>query len=327
MRQQAGGTDLPGFLLRLVGGLLMVTALAVSLMRAPDRSVESLVHRWAPPPSDFLELKGQLVHLRDEGPRNDPLPILLLHGTASSLHTWEGWVRGLRGQRRVIAVDLPGYGLTGPFAGAYAGHQYRPEEYALFVLDLMDALKLPRFVIVGNALGGEVAWRTAVAAPARVERLVLINAAGYPTPDAALPLGMRLAQLPGAGWISEYLLPRAVIVDSVRSLYGDPNRVTDALVDRYFEMTLREGNRRAFAQRVAERAQPGDPAPIATLRLPTLVLWGGRDRLIPLAYGRRFHSDIPDSQLVVLDNLGHVPHEEDPAATLVPVKAFLGLPS
>jgi hypothetical protein len=88
VKSEGGTAGFAAFLLRLAGGLLMVTALAVALMRAPDRSVESLVLRWAPPPSDFIDLKGQLVHVRDEGPRNDPLPIVLIHGTSASLHTW-----------------------------------------------------------------------------------------------------------------------------------------------------------------------------------------------------------------------------------------------
>jgi pimeloyl-ACP methyl ester carboxylesterase len=314
------------FILRLVGGLLMLTALAATLMRAPDRSVESLVLRWAPPPSDFVDLKGQLVHVRDEGPHSDPLPIVLVHGNSASLHTWEGWARGLRGQRRVISFDLPGFGLTGPYAGSYAGRPYSGAEYARFVLDLMDALKVPRFVIAGNSLGGEVAWRTAVAAPQRVERLVLVDASGYPFRPDDVPLGMRLARLPGASFIGQHLLPRAVIVDSLRNVYGDPAKVTDALVDRYFEMALREGNRKALVERMAVLAQGADPAPIRTLRLPTLVIWGGRDRLIPPANAQRFITDIPGSRLAMFDALGHVPHEEDPAATLVPVKAFLGLP-
>ncbi len=314
------------FLLRLAGGLLMVTALAVALMRAPDRSVESLVLRWAPPPSDFIDLKGQLVHVRDEGPRTDPLPIVLIHGTSASLHTWEGWARGLRGHRRVISFDLPGFGLTGPWAGAYADRRYAGTEYARFVLDLMDALKVQRFVVAGNSLGGEVAWHTAVAAPQRVERLVLVDAGGYPFRPGDVPLGMRLARLPGASWISQYLLPRAVIVESLRNVYGDPSKVTDALVDRYFEMTLRDGNRRALAERMAVLAEGADPTPIHTLHLPTLVIWGGRDRLIPPENAQRFVADIPGSRLVMFDALGHVPQEEDPAATLVPVKAFLGLP-
>jgi pimeloyl-ACP methyl ester carboxylesterase len=313
------------FLLRLVGGLLMLTALAVALMRAPDRSVESLVLRWAPPPSDFLDLKGQLVHVRDEGPRGDPLPIVLIHGTSASLHTWEGWSRALRGQRRVISFDLPGFGLTGPFAGAYAGRPYRSEEYARFVLDLMDALKVRRFAVAGNSLGGEVAWRTAVAAPQRVERLVLIDAGGYPFRPAEEPLGFRIARLPAFSWVSRHLLPRAVIVDSLRSVYGDPSKIDDALVDRYFEMALREGNRQALGERMREFGRSFDPGPIATIRQPTLVIWGGRDRLIPPANAQRFIADIPGSTLVVFDTLGHVPQEEDPAATVAAAKRFLGV--
>ena len=166
-------------LLKPIGLLLILTAMAVSLSRAPDRPVESLIARWAPAPSDFIELKGQLVHFRDEGPRDDPSPILLLHGTASSLHTWDGWAAALRGQRRVIRFDLPGFGLTGPFAGEYAPDDYHGDTYARFVLDLMDGLDIAHAVMVGNSLGGEVAWRVASLAPQRVDRLILIDASGY----------------------------------------------------------------------------------------------------------------------------------------------------
>lgn len=164
--------------LRIVGVLMMLTALALALSRAPDRAVESLVARWAPRPSDFIDVNGQLVHLRDEGPRHDPSPVVLLHGTSSSLHTWGGWVAALKGQRRVVTLDLPGFGLTGPFAGRYAADDYRSAQYVRFVLDVLDALKLPRVVLGGNSFGGELAWRVAAAAPGRVERLVLVDAAG-----------------------------------------------------------------------------------------------------------------------------------------------------
>ena len=133
------------------------------------------VYKRQPPPSDFIDVKGQLVHLRDEGPRHDPLPIVLIHGTSSSLHTWQGWARELRGQRRVISFDLPGFGLTGPFTGQYPRDDYHGDRYAQFVLDLLDHLQVPRAVIVGNSLGGEVAWRTAYLAPQRVAGLVPVS--------------------------------------------------------------------------------------------------------------------------------------------------------
>jgi pimeloyl-ACP methyl ester carboxylesterase len=146
-----------GVLMRVVGVLPLLTAFAVPLMRATDREVATLVARWAPPPSDFLDLQGQLIHVRDEGPRRDPVPIALLHATSSSSHAWDGSARALRGQRRVIRLDLPGFGLTGPYTGASAGRTYTPAENARFTRAVLDAMKVQRFVIGGKSLGGDVA--------------------------------------------------------------------------------------------------------------------------------------------------------------------------
>jgi pimeloyl-ACP methyl ester carboxylesterase len=311
-------------LLRLVGLLLIASAIGIALSRAPDRPVQTLVARWAPTPlSDFIDVKGQLVHLRDEGPRADAAPIVLLHGTGASLHTWEGWVTALRKTRRVITLDLPGFGLTGPFAGQYAADDYRGDSYARFVLDLMDALKIERAVLGGNSLGGEIAWRVASLAPQRVERLILVDATGYAFAPDDVPLGFRISALPLVNRVAEHLLPRALVVASVRSVYGDPTRVTEPLVDRYFELMLREGNRRALSQRVRQLEAGAHVERLKALSLPTLVLWGGRDRLVPPATAQLFARDIRGAQVVVFDELGHVPHEEDPARTVQPVLAFL----
>ena len=313
------------WLRRLIGLALILTAVAFALSREPDWPAQALVARWAPAPSDFVEIKGQLVHLRDEGPRDDPLPIVLVHGTSASLHTWEGWVRALKTQRRVITFDLPGFGLTGPFAGQYTPDDYHGDTYAQFVLDLLDELKIDRVVLGGNSLGGEVAWRTAYAAPQRVAALVLVDAAGPAFTPIDMPLGFRLARIPVLNRVSEWALPRSLVAQSVASVYGDPSKITPALVDRYFELTLREGNRRALRLRM-QGLVPGEHAErISTLKLPTLILWGGQDRLIPPDTGQQFKQQIAGSQLVVFDDLGHVPQEEDPVRTVVPVKAFLGL--
>lgn len=313
------------WLIRGIGILMMLTALAVALSRAPDRPVQTLVARWAPPPSDFIEIKGQVVHIRDEGPRSDPQPIVLLHGTSSSLHTWEGWVKTLKVQRRVITFDLPGFGLTGPFAGDYPRDDYRGERYAAFVIDLLDALKLPRVVIGGNSLGGEIAWRVAAAVPQRVSRLILVDAAGPAFTPESMPLGFWIARVPALSWLGEHMLPRALVAQGVVNVYGHPERVTGELVDRYFELTLRDGNRRALGLRMRQQVRGEGAERIATLKLPTLIIWGGRDRLIPPATAREFQRLIAGSELVTFDDLGHVPHEEDPVRTVAPVKAFVGL--
>jgi pimeloyl-ACP methyl ester carboxylesterase len=314
------------WVLRLFGLLLMLTALVLSYSHMPDRPVEALVARWAPPPSDFIEVKGQVVHLRDEGPRGDAAPIVLLHGTSASLHTWEGWARELKTRRRVISFDLPGFGLTGPFAGQYTPDDYRGDSYARFVLDVLDVLKVPRVVLGGNSLGGEIAWRVATLAPERVERLILVDASGPDFTPESVPAGFVMARLPVLGWISQHVLPRELVAQGLANVYGDPSRVTPALVDRYFELTLREGNRRALGQRLRQLQHGQDVARIGSVRQPTLILWGARDRLIPPSVAQEFERRIAGSQRVVLDGLGHVPHEEDPARSLQPVKAFLGWP-
>ena len=310
---------------RVLGLLLILTAVLLALSRQPDWPVQALVARWAPAPSNFIDVKGQQVHVRDEGLPGDPLPIVLIHGTSASLHTWEGWVRALKGQRRVITLDLPGFGLTGPFTGQYTPDDYRGDTYARFVLDLMDTLKVQRAVLGGNSLGGEVAWRIASIAPQRVASLVLVDAAGPAYTPESIPLGFRIARIPVLNRISEFALPRSMVAEGLANVYADPTRIKPELVDRYFELTLREGNRRALRHRMQDVVAGEGAERIGQLQQPTLILWGRQDKLIPPAVGQEFQRLIKGSQLVVLDNLGHVPQEEDPVRSVAPVKVFLGV--
>jgi pimeloyl-ACP methyl ester carboxylesterase len=310
-------------LLRWVALLvLLILAAGIGLSWAPERSVQSLQARWAPAPSQFIALQGMQVHLRDEGPRNDPEPIVLIHGTSASLHTWDGWTDALKGQRRVIRMDLPGFGLTGPAPDG----DYRMTRYADFIAALLDQLGVRRAVLAGNSLGGGIAWRTAVQHPERVSRLVLVDASGYPLQSTSVPLGFRLAQIDWLKPVMGQLLPRRMIESSVRNVYADPSKVTPELVDRYYELTLRAGNRESLTQRIKLRETDAQSAGmIPTIQQPTLILWGAQDRLITEPSGQRFHKDIVGSQYVVFDGLGHVPQEEDPARSVAPVLKFLGL--
>jgi pimeloyl-ACP methyl ester carboxylesterase len=306
--------------LAAIGAGLALLVVAFTLLNwAPDRSVTELAGRWAGPPSVFLDFEGLQVHLRDEGRRDDPTPVVLLHGTSASLHTWDGWVADLAPTRRVVRVDLPGFGLTGP---ALDG-DYRIERYVEFVTALLDALGIERCVLAGNSFGGWIAWETALAAPGRVAALILVDSAGHPRESESVPIGFRIAGIPLLNRLMEVTLPRGVVESSLRNTYGDPSRVTLGLVDRYYELTLREGNRAALASRFADARSSPRIAELPKITAPTLILWGGRDRLIPPAYGEQFHRDIPGSRLVVFPGLGHVPHEEDPAATVATVRRFL----
>ena len=307
-------------LLLLLAGLVFFFVAGLVAVWAPDEPVAALAPRWAQPPSRFLLVQGMQVHLRDEGPRDDPTPIVLLHGTADSLHTWDGWSAVLRTQRRVIRFDLPGFGLTGPDPRA----DYSIDAYVRFVLAVLDQLGVQTCVLAGNSLGGQIAWETAVAQPQRVHALVLVDAAGYAAQPQAVPLAFQLARSSIASVLLERVLPRGLILASLRNVVGDPTIVTAELVDRYYDMAIRAGNRRALVQRLA-LAFVDQSERIHRLRLPTLVLWGGRDRLIPVQSGQRFAHDIPGARLVVWPALGHLPQLEDPARTVAEVERFLGV--
>ena len=318
-RARSPARRIAGIAAGVLSALVLVVAAFVAATWAPDRPVAELRARWAQPPSVFIDVQGMQVHLRDEGPRSDPVPIVLLHGTSSSLHTWDGWARELKTSRRVIRFDLPGIGLTGPSPDA----DYRIERYVSFVAAMLDRLGVSRCVLAGNSFGGQVAWETALAHPGRVEKLILVDAAGYPFQPVSMPIGFRIARIPLLNSLMEFTLPRGVIESSVRNVYGDPGKVTPEIVDRYFELTLRAGNRRALVQRFGQAPAGIHPDRIAALKVPTLILWGGRDRLIPPGDAQSFHRDIAGSRLTVFDELGHVPHEEDPAATVAVVRQFL----
>jgi pimeloyl-ACP methyl ester carboxylesterase len=302
-----------------VAVLLLLVGLLIYAWQ-PDRPVDELKARWAPPPSQWMSLEGMQVHWRDEGRRDDPRPIVLIHGTSASLHTWDGWVSALSPERRVIRLDLPGFGLTGPAPD----NDYRLSRYVQFLTQFMDQAGLEHVVLAGNSLGGQIAWATTLVNPTRVDALILVDSMGYPFQPKSIPIGFKLARSDWAAPIVRYLLPRLLVAESVRNTYGNPALVSEALIDRYFELTLRAGNRQALIERFRQSAHGESSERIADLQQPTLIIWGGQDRLIPPESADRFHDDIRGSELVMFPSLGHVPQEEDPQATVTAAMLYLG---
>lgn len=305
-------------LLVVLAGAVLVFLGFASARLEPDRPLEMLKARWASAPSKFVTIDGLPVHLRDEGPRTDACPLVLIHGTSSSLHTWEAWVAILKARHRVISFDLPGFGLTGPFPD----DDYRIEHYTRFVGLLLDRLNVRRATLVGNSLGGRIAWQTALRRPELVERLVLIDSRGYPIDEATLPLAWKIARIPILRSLMTRIPLRRLTEKGVRRIYGDPEKVTPRLIDRYYELALRPGNRRAL-MKLFQQEEFADWGRIRTIAIPTLILWGRLDPQISPSDAERFHHDIAGSQLVVFDRLGHVPHEEDPSISAEALEAFL----
>lgn len=313
-------------LLKAVGLLVMFVVVCLAALigyfQVPDQSVAQLSERWATPPSEFISINGMQVHVRDEGPRDDPKPIILLHGTSASLHTWQGWAERLSLSRRVIRFDLPAFGLTGP----HPQGDYRIETYAKTVVAVMQHFNIEQAVIGGNSLGGYVAWATAVLYPQRVDSLILVNASGYPYESQSVPLGFKIASQPLLNRLLGDALPRSVIRGSLENVYSDTSKVTEALVQQYFELTTRAGNRDALVKRFEQTVAGPLSLKVPDISQPTLIIWGRDDKLIPLKMGRRFAQEIPNSRLVILDNLGHIPHEEGPKISLDVAIEFINAP-
>ena len=226
-------------------GLLLLGSLLTGVRR--DIPVEELLPQYAPQPSRFVELEGMRVHYRDEG--SGP-PLLLIHGTSSSLHTWDGWVRTLASHRRVLRLDLPGFGLTGPAPDA----DYSAERYARTVTAFLDHCGVAQADVAGNSLGGRVAVQLTLAYPARVRRLVLVDATGLAGQQPPAILG--LARTPVLRELLTVVSPRFVVRQATEDVYGHAERVTEALVDRYHALLLREGNRRALVDRMSGSHDP-----------------------------------------------------------------------
>lgn len=300
---------------RLLVALLLIAVAALVAMVRFDLPAIELERRYATPPSTFVNAAGLRVHVRDRG--QGPA-VLLVHGSSSSLFTWEGWARDLERDHRVISLDLPGHGLTGPDA---RGRTTAPE-MAEVVLAVADALGVERFSIAGSSMGGHVAIAVALAQPRRVDKLILVDAAGLPREEPR-PFAFRLFATPGVGRVVRWVTPRFIVARSLREVYGDPSKVTDELIDRTDALVRRAGNREATRQRFARPDDGMLTARLGELQLPVLILWGSRDTWILPKYGERYRDRIAGAKLVVLDGLGHVPMEEDPAGTVKIAREFL----
>ena len=270
--------------------------------------------KYATTSSRFANIDGMEIHYRDEG--TGPV-LVLIHGSNCSLQSWDGWQEQLRQQFRVISVDLPGHGLTGPNPSGNYDYQTMGR-----VLDrLANVLQIDKFSLAGNSMGGAIALDYAMLHPEKLERLVLIDSLGYP--DEIPPLTLRMWGFPAIGRLLTVLTPRFVYAQTIKDIYGHKERVNDQLIDRYYELLLREGNRNATRMRFADPVWYVDQSRLKTIKIPTLVMWGGKDPWFGSQFGRRLARDIPGAKFRLYPDLGHVPMEEAPEITARDAALFL----
>ena len=299
-------------------GFVIIFLIAIYNGAYADISAEDLKKEYANEHSKFIEINGLQVHYRDEG---KGFPIVLVHGTASSLHTWNDWTTKLSKNYRVIRMDLPAFGLTGPNKIA----DYSIEAYTQFLHQFLSKIKLDKFYLAGNSLGGNIAWNYAAEYPEQIEKLILVDASGLPT-NKPQPAIFKMAKTPFLNSLFLYVTPKFFIKKNMEQVYADDTKITDALITRYHKMALRVGNRQAFIDRAKVDFKLGGEANLEKLKsiqTPTLLIWGAKDTWIPLDNGKRMNKLMRNSKLVVLENSGHVPMEENPKESLAVLNSFL----
>lgn len=292
---------------KVLGSIAAIILIALVILYKPDISASEIEKKYSDSASSFMSIMGMKVHYKDEGPRTDSIPLVLIHGTSSSLHTWDSLTDRMRSSKRLIRLDLPAFGLT----GANPSRAYSTDLHVMVIDSLLTKLDIKKAIFAGNSLGGLIAWNAALKDTVRVQGLVLIDAAGYPRKNEKGNLGFKLASMPGVARLLSKFTPRALIEKSLKDTYTDDSKITDALIDRYFELLLREGNRQATLDIFAQR-RAIDPEKIKNIRQPTLIIWGEDDQLIDVHNAFAFKQDIVNSRLLVIPKSGHVPMEENP---------------
>ncbi len=295
----------------VLAGLLTAAGCAIT----PDLSRETLEARYLAGPGDMRDIDGTPLHVRDTGPR-DAQAVVMIHGVASSLHTWEPWARALEDEFRVIRFDLPGSGLSPPDPTG----DYTDARTLALLAALMDDSGVEQAALIGNSLGGRIAWTFAATHPGRVTRLVLVSPDGFASPPFEYG---KATDIPGVFDLMEYVLPRFVLRSNLEVAYADPDRLDDATLTRYHDLLRAPGSRGALLERFRQTILV-DPEPrLAGIEVPVLLLWGEEDGMIPVTNAADYERVLPNSALVRLPEIGHVPQEEAPDLSLVPVRDFL----
>ncbi|MFE8069764.1 alpha/beta hydrolase [Marinobacteraceae bacterium S3BR75-40.1] len=300
-----------------IGAAMEASPTLANAMGVAEIPLDDLKERYTNEHSKFVEINGYNIHYQDQGSGD---PIILMHGIFSALQTWDGWVEELKKTHRVIALDMPGYGLTG---GPENLEDFDADNVLNTVAKFIDELDLRQVSIAGNSLGGFIAASYAAKYPARVDKLILLDPFGYPQET---PWILGLATFPPIAFIGNYIQPPIVVTLNVRWVYGDPRRIKDKDIYRYVRMNQRPGAKPLYVKTlkmIDEQAKNLDPRPFYRISAPTLLMWGEEDDWIPLKIADKWLNDIPNAKLITYPTVGHMPMEEVPETSVKDAEKFL----
>ncbi|WP_296619591.1 alpha/beta hydrolase [Marivirga sp.] len=272
--------------------------------------------------SQYIELDSNKIHIRKMG---KGFPVLLIHGSFSSLHTWEVWQKQFANDFTTISVDLPGHGLTGPNPQG----KYDTDYYASLLWRLVEKLNYDTISVAGNSMGGQVAYKMALQNPGKVKKLILINSSGARLAadttdfkDQNTFSVFSIINHPVFSKLMTSITPKFLFEMSLEQVYYDKSKITDQKIQLYYDLMLHEGNREATLKRFKQRA-PSEFESLKYLQCPSLIIWGKHDSWIPVSHAHRFDSILPHSTLRIYEDAGHVPMEEIPLKTAEDALKFL----
>ncbi len=266
--------------------------------------------------SKFADLDGLRIHYLEKG---EGTPVVLIHGYTSSTYTWKDQFDELAKRYRVIAIDLKGFGFSDKPDGDYSRRAQGE-----VVARLLDKLSIQRAWLVGNSMGGETALNMAVDHPEKVLGLVLIDSAGVKV-QGRTSLAPWYLQMPVVGRLltALALTSDTLVRAGLEKSFFDDSKITDERVNAYYQPLRTQGGQLSATRARAQFELYPVEDRIASIKAPTLIIWGSEDELIPLEAGRKLNELISGSKLVVFEKCGHVPQEEMPERVLSEIMGFV----
>lgn len=288
----------------------------------PDWYIRS---KYSYPDSKWIDNDfGSPIHYRDigEGP-----VVVLLHGEISSLHTWDEWIESLSQDFRVIAIDLPGSGLTSAPHCLKDPKDTCAENLTLHYIQhtfefFIEDLKLDKFSLIGSSYGAYLASLYALEQPQKLDKLVLISPLGF---QQDVPWILNYVTASGMDIFNKYIQPATVISSLIDKFYGSSENIKRVNLDRTIHLAQSEGAHEANVyqlSRVRQLMEHGMLFDMSDIVTPTLLLWGEKDSWGTIEHATRWNEDISDSILVKYPNAGHIVMEEQPIESVADVIAF-----
>jgi len=274
-----------------------------------------IMQKYTTDASRFLMIEDCMIHYRVEG--KGP-PLMLVHGAFSSCHTFDEWTNLLKSKFTIIRFDIPGFGLSTGFVDKV----YSINRFTRFMAKFLKRLNIPQVHLAGSSLGGWLSWEFTLKYPKMVNRLVLIDAAGFVQEDR-IPLPIKMMRTPFVDKIVRFVIRKQTLEVFLREVFVHQDRITDEMIDRYYDLFTFRDNQESFFRLVNSKFVDRTRR-LKEIQHPTLIMWGEQDAWVSIEDAYIFRDRIPNAELLIYEDLGHLPFEEAPKSTSKDLVQFLG---